>query len=157
MIKKTLIIIGSILGSYAAGAIGSLATTSNIPTWYAVLDKPPLNPPNWVFGPVWSTLYTLMGIALAIIILKTTKKTKKPAYVWFAVQLALNTLWSLVFFGAHAYWLGVLVIVSLVISIVMTMRSFKPINPVAVWLLVPYLLWVSFATYLTIGLSVLNS
>lgn len=156
MVKKVLIVIGSVLGSLAAGAIGSLATTPNIPTWYAGLDKPPLIPPNEVFGPVWSLLYVLMGIALALVILKQTDQSKKLAYTWFGIQLVLNTVWSLVFFGAQVPWAGVIIILLLIGSIVMTARAFYDIRKLSAWLLLPYLLWVSFATYLTIGVAVLN-
>lgn len=156
MIKKIIVFVLSIVTSFAAGALGSLATTPNIPSWYAALEKPVLNPPNWVFGPVWSILYVLMGIALALIILKSSKQPKKKAYFWFGLQLALNTLWSLVFFGLHSPWLGVVVIIALIVSIVLTIRGFYKINKYAAWLLVPYLAWVCFATYLTIGIATLN-
>lgn len=157
MIKKVMVFIGAILGSSAAGAIGSLATSPNIPSWYATLDKPPLIPPNEVFGPVWSVLYVMMGIALALIILEPTDQSKSSAYGWFGAQLSLNTLWSFVFFGLQSPWLGVFVILLLIGSIVLTIRQFYRVNKIAAWLLVPYLLWVSFATYLTIGVAFLNS
>lgn len=152
-----MVFIASIIGSFAAGAIGSLATTPNIPTWYAALAKPPLNPPNWIFGPVWSTLYLLIGIALALVILESTKHSKKRAYFWFGLQLTLNAMWSLVFFFLHSPWLGVAVIIALIISIVMTIREFYKIKKYSAWLLIPYLAWVCFATYLTIGIALLNS
>lgn len=155
--KKIMVFVISIIGSFAAGAIGSLATAPNIPTWYATLEKPLLNPPNWIFGPVWSVLYLLMGIALGLIILEASKRSKKRAYFWFGLQLALNTAWSLVFFGLHSPWLGVAVIIALIISIVMTIREFYQFNRYSAWLLVPYLAWVCFATYLTIGIALLNS
>lgn len=154
--RKVIIFIAAIIGSYASGVIGSLATIPNIPTWYAALEKPLLNPPNWVFGPVWSVLYVLMGVALALVILAKTKRSKNNAYTWFGVQLALNTVWSLVFFGLHSPWLGVVVIAALIVSIIMTIRAFYPIKKAAAWLLLPYLAWVSFATYLTISIAVLN-
>lgn len=157
MARKISVFAASILGSFAAGAIGSLATTPNIPTWYAQLEKPILNPPNWVFGPVWTLLYLLMGIALALVILEPGKKSKKKAYIWFGTQLALNTLWSLVFFGLQTPWLGVVVIAALIASIVMTIREFYKIKKNAAWLLLPYLAWVSFATYLTVGVALLNN
>lgn len=146
----------SIAASFIAGAIGSLATIPNIPSWYVALKKPALNPPNWVFGPVWSILYLLMGIALALIILEASKRTKKKAYLWFGLQLTLNTLWSLVFFGLHSPWLGAIVIIALIVSIILTIREFYQINKYSAWLLVPYLAWVCFATYLTIGVALLN-
>lgn len=146
----------SVVGSQLAGAIGSLATTPNIPSWYAGLDKPPLVPPNEVFGPVWITLYTLMGIALALIITEPTPLSKARAYWCYGLQLTLNTIWSLVFFGLRAPEAGIAIILLLLTSIVMTMCAFYPIKKPAAWLLLPYIAWVSFATYLTIGIAVLN-
>ncbi len=156
MLKKILIFVGSILGSLAAGGIGSLATVPNIPTWYEHLDKPALIPPNGVFGPVWSILYVMMGIALALIILEETKEPKKQAYIWYGIQLVLNTLWSLVFFGLQQPWLAFVIIIALIVSIIMTMRAFHKIRPLTMWLLVPYIAWVSFATYLNVGVALLN-
>lgn len=156
MIKKITVFVLSIAASFAAGAIGSLATAPNIPTWYATLEKPLLNPPNWVFGPVWSILYLLMGIALALIILEDSKQPKKKAYVWFGTQLILNTLWSLVFFGLHFPWLGVITIIVLITGIIMTINEFYKVNKYSAWLLAPYLAWVCFATYLTVGVAALN-
>ena len=157
MIKTIAIYAGSILISLAAGAIGSLATVPNIPSWYAQLDKPPLLPPNEVFGPVWTVLYVLMGIALALLITHEAKhEQKKSAYIWFGVQLALNTLWSVVFFGLHLPWVAVVIILALIGAIVMTALTFRRFVPATVWLFVPYLAWVCFATYLNLGVAVLN-
>lgn len=155
MIKKIATFVGSIFLSLAAGGIGSLATIPNIPSWYAQLEKPLLNPPNWVFGPVWTILYVLMGIALALIILSPASN-KKPAYFWFGAQLVFNTLWSVVFFGLHQPWPAVIVIVALLASIVMTAKEFRRIVPVTFWLFAPYLAWVCFATYLNVGVAFLN-
>lgn len=155
MIKTIITFACSIIVTFAAGAIGSLATIPNIPSWYAGLDKPPFLPPNEVFGPVWTILYLLIGTALALVI-RQKGAHKTPAYVWFGVQLVLNTLWSLVFFGLHLPWVAAVIILTLIASIVMTMRYFRRITPVALWLLVPYLAWVCFATYLNIGVAVLN-
>ncbi|MGH7217883.1 MAG: TspO/MBR family protein, partial [Candidatus Microsaccharimonas sp.] len=105
---------------------------------------------------VWTSLYIAMGIALAIIILKSTAQSKKWAYIWFGAQLALNTIWSLVFFGLHAPWAGAAIILALITAIILTMREFKKISVAATWLLVPYLAWVCFATYLTFGIAILN-
>lgn len=148
----------SVVLSFGAGAIGSLATTSNIPTWYAALEKPFFNPPNWVFGPVWSVLYLLIGISLYLVWTAPDKK-KKPkqkAYVYFGIQLGLNALWSLVFFGLHQPWLAVAVIATLLIFIVLTMQDFGRHSRTAKLLLVPYLAWVCFATALNIGVALLN-
>ena len=111
---KAVKLIASIVISFAAGAIGSLATISNISTWYAELEKPLLNPPNFVFGPVWTILYLLMGIALYLVWTSKATKSKTIAYAAFAAQLVLNALWSLVFFGLHSPELGILVIVLLI-------------------------------------------
>ncbi len=156
MPKKIIVFVLSILASSAAGAIGSLATSPNIKSWYQPLEKPPLVPPNWVFGPVWSLLYVLMGVALALVILQVTQKSKMYVYYWFAAQLFLNTLWSLVFFGLHSLWFGVAIILLLIFSISMTIRFADRITTYAAWLLVPYLAWVCFATYLNIGVALLN-
>lgn len=155
MLKKIAVYIGSILISLSAGIVGSLATVPNIPTWYAELIKPPLLPPNWVFGPMWTLLYILMGIALALLIMHKSPD-KKSAYMWFGVQLVLNTLWSVVFFGLHLPWVAVVIIFGLIGSIIMTVLTFRRFVPATVWLFVPYLAWVCFATYLNIGVAILN-
>lgn len=151
-IGQCIVSIGVSLG---AGVLGSIATTQNIPTWYAGLDKPPLLPPNEVFGPVWTVLYVMMGFALFLVWISTEKK-RVSTYAAFFVQLILNTLWSFVFFGMHQPWLGVVVIVALIGAVIWTMREFAPISKLAMWLLVPYSTWVLFATYLTVGVAVLN-
>jgi benzodiazapine receptor len=154
--NKAIKLIASILLSGSAGAIGSIFTMPNIKSWYIDLDKPPLLPPNEVFGPVWTTLYILTGIALFLVWTAKSYGSKGVAFTWFGIQLTLNALWSFVFFGAHRPGLGIFVIVLLLGSIAATMVSFRRFSRSAVWLLVPYILWVSFATYLTIGVSVLN-
>lgn len=147
----------AVLVSQLAGVIGSFFTFSEIPNWYAYLDKPFFNPPNWVFGPVWTTLYTLMGVALFLSCRygKPAQKATTASY-WFYAQLVVNTLWSIVFFGFHSLWGGLLVIVTLWLLIAQTMRLFAQVKPVAAWLLVPYLAWVSFATVLNLGIALLN-
>lgn len=152
-LKKLLI---SLIVSFAAGAIGSLATFPNIPTWYAGLAKPGFNPPNWVFGPVWTLLYVLMGVSLYLVWTTQSKKPKNQAFTFFAAQLVLNALWSLVFFGAHALWLGVGVILALWLCIAWCIKLFWPFSRPAAWLLAPYLAWVSFATALNIAVALLN-
>ncbi|HMQ09226.1 MAG TPA: tryptophan-rich sensory protein [Candidatus Nanoperiomorbaceae bacterium] len=155
MSKKISIFAFSIFVSLIAGGIGSIATIPNIPSWYAQLDKPPLLPPNELFGPVWTALYILIGIALGLIILHKANN-KKGAYWWFGVQLALNTLWSVVFFGLHQPWAAAVTIVALIVSIVVTMKKFHKLVPATLWLFLPYLAWVCFATYLNVGVAVLN-
>jgi translocator protein len=155
-VKRIGQLVASIGISFAAGGLGSLATVPSIPSWYAGLDKPPLLPPNEVFGPVWSVLYLLMGIALYLVWIRLEKKKDNRPYVAYGVQLLLNLSWSVVFFGLHQPWLGLVIILSLIGAIVWTMRTFKTYSKVAVWLLVPYIIWVCFATYLNAGVAFLN-
>src|SRR5690348_5991083 len=117
---KILKLILSIVLSFSAAAIGNIATIPNIPSWYQTLEKPFFNPPNWVFGPVWTVLYTLIGISLYLIWTSPAKESKTKAYYAFAAQLALNTLWSIVFFGLHNIALGLGIILLLIISILIT-------------------------------------
>lgn len=154
MIKRIIQFVMAIGVSFAAGGLGSLATTPNIPTWYAGLDKPPLLPPNEVFGPVWGVLYLMMGIALFLVWI--APKQQVLVYIAFFTQLILNTLWSVVFFGLQQPWVGVVVILLLIGAIVWTIREFYKVSKHAAGLLLPYLLWVLFATYLTIGVALLN-
>lgn len=141
---------------FAAGAIGNLATSSAISGWYTMLDKPPLLPPNYVFGPVWMLLYVTIGVALYLVWVAKTKRSKYRAYSAFTTQMILNTLWSLVFFGLQMPWAGVVVIVLLIGAIAWAIYEFWYHTRLASYLLVPYILWVCFATYLTIGVAVLN-
>lgn len=155
-LRVVLKLVVSVGVSFLAGAIGSLATIANIPTWYAALHKPFFNPPNWLFGPVWTLLYILMGISLFIMWSASVKRSRATAWMAFFAQLVLNTLWSLVFFGAHQPWLGVGVIVLLLVAIGWTMREFWRFNRAATYILIPYLVWVSFATCLNVAVALLN-
>jgi len=140
-----------------AGAIGSVFTVSAIPNWYAGLVKPALNPPSWVFGPAWTTLYALMGIA-AFLIWKSgwDKKEVKKALGVFGIQLVLNALWSIIFFGLHSPGWALVDIIALWFAIVWTMVVFYKISKPAAYLLVPYILWVSFVSYLNYSIWMLN-
>jgi tryptophan-rich sensory protein len=141
----------------AAGAIGSIFTFSSIPGWYATLNKPVFTPPNWVFGPVWTTLYVLMGIAAYLVFRKGMKqKGVKDALMVFIVQLILNVLWSILFFGLHSPLYGLIGIVALWLAIALTIKKFYAISKPAVYLLVPYILWVSFAGILNLFVWILN-
>lgn len=155
---KLFAFIVSLAAPLVAGGIGSAVTYPNIANWYAALEKPFFSPPNWVFGPVWTTLYILMGLALYLVWIapKSKKYSKKRAMQAFGLQLALNVLWSVVFFGLHSPWLGVITIVGLLISILLTVQLFQPISKKAAYLLVPYVLWVSFATLLNTAVATLN-
>lgn len=147
--------VASIGATFVAAGLGSYFTVTNIPTWYERLNKPPLLPPNEVFGPVWSVLYFMIGVALFLVWI-AKKKDGKHAYIAFGSQLVLNTLWCAVFFGLHLPWLGFVVILALLGTIGWTMYEFMKISKPAAWLFVPYLLWVMFATYLTVGVAIVN-
>lgn len=139
------------------GVIGSFFTTPSIPTWYAGLVKPVFNPPNWVFGPVWTALYIMMGVS-AWLVLKKCKEDQnaKAALVIFGIQLLLNGIWSPVFFGLKSALGGLIVIVVLLIMIAKTILVFWRISKTSALLLVPYILWVAFATVLNFYLWRLN-
>lgn len=142
--------------TFLTGGIGTLATIPNILTWYEALSKPPLLPPSEVFGPTWTVLYAMMAIALYLVWAAKSNASKKRAFLAYGVQLALNALWSIVFFGLHTPWLGVVVIALLVAAIVWTMVEFYRHTKWTLYLLLPYIAWVSFAVYLTIGVALLN-
>ena len=155
--KNLLKLIVCIVICQLAGVIGSIFTMDNISTWYPTLNKPPLQPPNWIFGPVWISLYILMGISLFLVIKNGFDSPGvKAATAIFALQLVLNSIWSIVFFGMHELLISVVVIAALWIMILLTMLKFKPISFTAAVLLLPYLLWVSFASYLNSAIYVLN-
>jgi tryptophan-rich sensory protein len=140
-----------------AGVIGGLFTSSSIPTWYAALNKPAFNPPNWIFGPVWTLLYILMGVSLFLVWQKGLKNKKaKTAVTIFGIQLALNTLWSILFFGLKSPILGLGEIVVLWAFILLSIIKFSKISKTAAWLLLPYILWVSFAAVLNLSIFLLN-
>jgi benzodiazapine receptor len=145
----------SILISLAAGAIGSIFTSSAIPTWYAALNKPFFNPPNYLFGPVWTVLYIMMGIALYLVWAKGYKKHKKAINV-FGIQLILNALWSVLFFGMRNPLLAFIEIILLWSAILYTIILFHKTSKTAAYLLIPYLLWVSFASVLNFYIFYLN-
>ena len=156
-LRDALKLVISIVACQCAGIIGSIFTTAAIPTWYATLQKPPFTPPNWLFAPAWITLYLLMGIAAFLIWRKgLEQKEVKSALVIFLVQLVLNALWSVVFFGLKSPLYGVVVIIVLWIAILFTILKFFKLSTVAGGLLLPYILWVSFAAVLNISIWVLN-
>lgn len=152
----------AIVVSELAGVVGSLFTISAIPIWYAGLVKPTLNPPSWVFGPAWTTLYALMGIAAFLVwssYAKATEDKKKQIKIAigiFGIQLFLNAIWSIIFFGLKNPGWAFVDIILLWLAIVWTMFIFYKISKPAAYLLVPYLLWVSFASYLNYSIWMLN-
>ena len=147
----------SILICELAGILGTPFTMSAIPEWYSTLNKPFFSPPNWLFGPVWTLLYLMMGISFYLI-WKQNWKTKelKTAGLYCFAQLFLNFIWSPVFFGLRNPVLGLVVIVALWFVLLVTMKKFYSLSRNAFYLLVPYLVWVSFATALNFAIVVLN-
>ena len=147
----------SILVCLSAGFIGSAATTPSIPTWYAGLRKPAFNPPNWIFAPVWTTLFILMGIAAFIVWDKGIRDKRTRFALWaFAVQLILNSLWSFIFFYFHSPFLAFLELILLWCAILWTSILFYGISRAASLLMLPYILWLSFAAVLNFSILLLN-
>jgi tryptophan-rich sensory protein len=141
----------------AVGGIGSVPTARSIPLWYRTLDKPSWNPPDAVFGPVWTTLYALMGIALVLVRREARNPSSERAQAVFALQLALNLAWSFVFFGGRSVRGGVVVIGFLWVAIAATIATFWRVRPVAALLLMPYLGWVTFASALNTEIARRNA
>ena len=139
-----------------AAVLGSFATTPNIP-WYDTLAKPPLNPPNWVFGPAWTTLYVLMAYAFyRILRLEPGTPSRRAAISVFFAQLVLNAAWSFAFFAARNPSFGLVVILPMAALLIATIVLFWRIDRVAGYALAPTAFWVAFATYLNAGIFVLN-
>jgi tryptophan-rich sensory protein len=137
------------------GSLSGLFTIDAIQTWYITLNKPSWNPPNWLFGPVWTTLYALMGIAFGLV-WSSENPDKEKAMTIFYFQFALNVLWSLIFFYFKSPGLAFFEIILMLLFILMTINAFKKIEPRAAYLLFPYILWVSFATFLNFTIWQLN-
>ena len=150
-------LIVSLIICQLAGFVGSLFTTPSIPTWYASLEKPSFNPPNWVFSPVWISLFVLMGISLFLVWQKSLHYPGvSKALFWFGIQLFLNMLWSILFFGLKSPFFAFIGIVFLWVAIFLTLvKSFK-VSRLACVLLVPYICWVSFAAVLNFSIWNLN-
>lgn len=141
----------------AVGAIAGLFTRPEIDGWYQTIEKPSWQPPNWVFGPVWTTLYILMGIAMYLVWRSDAPaKQKRAAVVLWIVQLVFNFFWSFIFFRQHQIDWALGEIIVLWFFILLTIFSFARINKLAAWLMVPYISWVSFATILTYTIYQLN-
>ncbi len=150
-------LIVSLLACQLAGIIGGLFTGASVDTWYAALKKPGFTPPNWLFGPVWISLYLLMGISLFLVWKANIPAREKSwALAVFFIQLVLNVVWSYLFFYQKSPALGFSEILVLWIMILVTLVKFFPINRLASLLLVPYLLWVSFAAVLNYAIWHLN-
>lgn len=138
-----------------AGVIGSIFTSSSVSTWYVELVKPSFNPPGWIFSPVWITLFVLMGISLYLLWINKSKD-KKLAYVFFGIQLFLNALWSILFFGLRNPLFAFIEIFILWFAILLTIICSYRISKWSAYLLLPYILWVSFAIILNLMIVILN-
>jgi tryptophan-rich sensory protein len=157
MKKKALYIVIAVTICLLIGFLAGFATQSSVGTWYATLNKPSFNPPNWIFGPVWTLLYILMGIAAGLVWAKGFYHIwVKTALYYFGFQLLFNALWSIVFFGFQEPFWALLVILVLLILILLTIKWFKIVSRPAAYLLIPYLLWVSFAMVLNYKIWELN-
>ena len=141
----------------AVGGLAGFATQSSVTTWFTTLNKPFFNPPSWLFGPVWTTLYILMGVALWLVWnAPETHPQRKNGIIIFAIQLIFNFLWSFLFFGMRNPLFALFDIVLMLITITLTIIIFRKINTKTTPLLVPYLAWVSFATLLNVSIWWLN-
>jgi tryptophan-rich sensory protein len=162
--RPSIALVGAVLGCIVVGASGAIFTTQGLSSWYGTLVRPALAPPNWVFGPVWTILFALMGVALWQVWRRAartepTSRTGRQVRVavgLFAVQFAFNLAWSAVFFGSRSIGGGLVVIGILLLLILATIRAFDAVDRRAAVLLVPYLGWVSFAAYLNFQFWVLN-
>ena len=150
--KKLLVCIAIPL---AVGGISALLTSGNMELFEEV-NKPLLSPPAWLFPVVWTILYVLMGIALYLVVITRTREDKKPAIISFGVQLFFNFFWSIIFFNAQAYLLAFIWLLLLWVAIVFNIYFFNKINTTSAKLLIPYLVWVTFAGYLNLGIYILN-
>jgi benzodiazapine receptor len=137
--------------------VAAIFTRPEIAGWYSTLNKPSFTPPNWLFPVAWTTIYILIATAAYMVWkLRDGSSTYKTAVIIYVVQLALNFSWSIVFFGRHQILGGLMVIVALLVTIILNISWFNRFSKTAAWLLLPYLLWVSYATLLNISISVLN-
>lgn len=154
--RAWLALIGLLLASFTASAIGGLATAANVRSWYPTLTKPEWNPPAWVFGPVWTLLYILMAVAAWRIWRRRDAPGARAALLGHGLQLVLNAGWSLLFFGLRNPGAALVEIVVLWFLLAWLFLRFRRIDPIAGWLWLPYLLWVSFATMLNATIWHLN-
>jgi tryptophan-rich sensory protein len=149
-------LLSSIALPLGLGATAGLFTAEAVPEWYATLNRPSFNPPNWLFGPVWTTLYLLMGISLFLIWKQSASKERNLAIFVFLLQIALNFFWSFIFFYYNLIGFALFEIIVLWISIASMLVLFYKIKPLAAYINIPYLLWVTFATILNVSYYLLN-
>jgi translocator protein len=161
-VRSALVLVAFLAIAFAVAALGSIATVQNVQGWYADAAKPAWNPPDGVFGPVWTLLYAAMSVAAWLVWRRRDEQGARPALVAYVVQLVLNAVWTPIFFGLYpaigvaALWIGLGVILALDVAVLVTLLRFWRISRLAGALLVPYLAWVLFATTLNAGLAVLN-
>jgi len=161
-LRSALVLVAFLAISFGVAALGSLATIQNVDGWYATAEKAAWNPPNAIFGPVWTLLYTLMSVAAWLVWRERKRVDVRPALTLYVVQLVLNALWTPVFFGLFpaiggpALWIALAIILALDVLVLLTMLRFWPVRKAAAWMLVPYWAWVLFATTLNAALAVLN-
>lgn len=155
-LSRAYVLLLSILGCEVAGAIGSIFTLPAIAVWYPLLQKPWFNPPAFVFAPVWVILYALMGIAVYIVWSKGRKSKNRLALMVFGVQLTLNVLWAILFFGLQSPLYGFICIIALWIAVLATTIAFYDKSRKAAYILAPYLIWVTFALALNLAILLLN-
>ncbi len=149
-------LVSSVIITVGLGGAGGFFTAPEIANWYSTLNKPSFNPPNYLFGPVWTLLYIFMGISLFLIWKQPASSQKKTAITLFIIQFALNIAWSFIFFNQHQVLLAFIEIVLMWIFILLTILAFGKIKKAAAWLLVPYICWVSFASVLNFAIWNLN-
>jgi len=142
----------------AIGVVASTFTRPEITSWYSTLNKPPFTPPNWLFPVAWTIIYIMIATAAYMVWkLRDTSATYKTAVIIYVVQLALNFSWSIVFFGLHQILYALIIIIALLVTIILNISWFNRFSKTAAWLLIPYLLWVSYATLLNISICILNN
>ena len=149
-------LIPSLLLPIVVGASSGFLTFDNIDNWYINLTKPPLTPPTWVFGPVWFVIYLLIGLSLYLFWDNRKKINKKPGYLIYIFSLVSNFLWAFLFFGIKSPYFAFVDIIILIALIIANMHYFRQVSKNSALLLLPYLLWVCFATYLNLGILFLN-
>ncbi len=145
----------NIVIAHLPGIIGSYFTVPSIKIWYAHLNKPSFNPPNWIFSPVWLTLYTLIGIAFYYFHKKNQFRTKKT-YFLYGIHLFLNAIWSILFFKMHMIGAAALELIFMIVTLVLLMKIMNRESVLSARLLVPYLVWITFALVLNINIYLLN-
>ncbi len=140
--------------TYSASAIGSMATISFKEPWYSLLIKPSYNPPDWIFAPVWTTLYLMMTVAIWIF-WHSKGKNMDTVYIYF-IHLIINTTWSVVFFVFHEIFFALIILIILIFLIIILILRFRVVNMISYYLMIPYLLWCCYALILNMSLLILN-